>query len=79
MLDVCAAGKTTPAVARRGGIELRNGIYSLSEAAIRCYAESGSERLTENGWRVWKTASGATLNDLHVSIGGSESPAGLDE
>lgn len=47
------------------GITLNDGkTYSPSEAAIRCYARVGSQRLTENGWRVWKNRNGATLNEL---------------
>lgn len=54
------------------GIKLQDGTFSPSEAAIRCYARTGSSRPTENGWRVWKTNKGATLNELLVSIGDTE-------
>ena len=62
-------GKTFSGQATRSGIKLEEGLFSPSEAAIRCYARAGSARPTENGWRVWKTASGSTLNDLLISIG----------
>jgi hypothetical protein len=58
------------ATARRAGIELREGVFSPSDAAIRCYAEMGSSRPTENGWRVWRTTSGASLNDLFETVNG---------
>ena len=62
-------GKMFLGEATRSGIKLEEGIFSPSEAAIRCYARTGSARPSENGWRVWKTAKGLTLNDLLVSIG----------
>jgi hypothetical protein len=55
--------------ARRNGIELADGaIYAPSAAAIRCYASIGSERPTENGWRVWKTTEGRSLNELFEEL-----------
>jgi hypothetical protein len=39
-------------------------VYSPTEAALRCYAQAGSQRPTENGWRVWKNREGQTLNAL---------------
>lgn len=72
-LSLAYKGRSVTAIARAAGVELADGIYAPSEAAVRCYAELGSARPTENGWRVWKTAAGATLNDLYVSIGGTDS------
>lgn len=55
--------------AHREGIELTDGtVYAPSSAAIRCYEIAGSPRPTENGWRVWKTAEGRTLNDLYEQL-----------
>jgi uncharacterized protein with ParB-like and HNH nuclease domain len=65
-------GRTFSALATKAGIKLDDGIFSPSEAAIRCYARTGSSRPTENGWRVWKTNNGITLNDLLISIGDSD-------
>jgi hypothetical protein len=58
-------GKTFTGQARPEGIALNDGnVYSPSEAAIRCYAQAGSQRPTENGWRVWKNKNDLTLNEL---------------
>jgi hypothetical protein len=47
------------------GITLGDGrTYSPSIAAVRCYAQIGSTRPTENGWRVWKNKDRLTLNSL---------------
>jgi hypothetical protein len=55
--------------ARRDGIELTDGVtYAPSAAAIRCYANTGSPRPTENGWLVWRTAEGKTLNQLFEEL-----------
>jgi hypothetical protein len=55
--------------ARREGIELADGgTYSPSAAAIRCYADSGSPRTSENGWAVWKSQEGKSLNDLFEQL-----------
>jgi hypothetical protein len=55
--------------ARRNGIELADGnVYAPSAAAILCYESAGSQRPTENGWRVWKTAQGKTLNELQLQL-----------
>jgi hypothetical protein len=52
-------------VARPDGIELTDGVvYSPSAAALRCYAELGAARPTENGWVVWRNTEGRSLNDL---------------
>jgi hypothetical protein len=56
----------------KSGIKVEEGVFSPSEAAIQCYARTGSSRPTENGWRVWKTNKGITLNDLLLSIGDTE-------
>ncbi len=47
------------------GITLGAGrTYSPSIAAVRCYAQIGSTRPTENGRRVWKNKDRLTLNSL---------------
>lgn len=61
-------GRNFTGQAVRGGIKLDEGIFAPSEAAVRCYARAGSERPTENGWRVWKTSKGSTLNDLLATL-----------
>ncbi|WP_290985863.1 DUF1524 domain-containing protein [Hyphomicrobium sp.] len=53
------------------GIKVRDGVYAPSEAAKQCYASTGSTRASENGWMVWKTATGQSLRDLLYSIGES--------
>jgi hypothetical protein len=63
-LHLSYRGRNFTGQAVRGGIKLEEGIFSPSEAAVRCYARAGSRRPTENGWRVWKTKQGSTLNDL---------------
>jgi hypothetical protein len=46
-------------------------MFSPSDAAVRCYAVIGSDRPTENGWRVWRTESGVTLNKLFEDMTGT--------
>ena len=57
---------------RRTGIELPDGsISSPSAAAIRCYGEAGASRPSENGWQVWKSEDGRSLNALFAEAVGS--------
>jgi len=58
------AGQVTPS-----GIRLADGVYSPSDAAVRCYASVGHKRKSENGWRVWRTKRGASLKDLLMELG----------
>jgi len=76
LLTLMYRGQKFTGTARCAGIELPNGVFSPSEAAIQCYAKIGSSRPTENGWRVWRTASGSSLNDLFEAVSG---PAGVQE
>lgn len=71
LLTLIYKGHKFTGTARRSGIELPEGMFSPSDAAIRCYAQTGSSRPTENGWKVWKTVSGATLNDLFEAVSGT--------
>ncbi|MET4715944.1 hypothetical protein ABIF63_000047 [Bradyrhizobium japonicum] len=58
-------GQTFIGKARRAGIELADGfIAAPSAAAVRCYEQAGTVRPSENGWQVWKSADGRTLNAL---------------
>jgi hypothetical protein len=51
-----------------GGSMSDGNVYAPSAAAIRCYESAGSNRPTENGWRMWKTAEGRTLNELYKQL-----------
>jgi hypothetical protein len=58
-------GQTFTGKARRAGIQLPDGfIAAPSAAAVRCYEQAGTVRPSENGWQVWKSADGRTLNAL---------------
>ena len=58
-------GKHFTGEANPQGIKLADGkVYSPSRAAVRCYAQAGSTRPTENGWRAWKNKSQISLNHL---------------
>ncbi|MDX1922424.1 MAG: DUF262 domain-containing protein [Alphaproteobacteria bacterium] len=50
------------------GIKIADGIFSPSDAAVRCYASVGQIRKSENGWRVWK-ADGVSLKELLARLG----------
>jgi hypothetical protein len=70
-LSLTYKGRNFIGIARLAGIELSEGTFSPSDAAVRCYALVGSDRPTENGWRVWRTDSGATLNKLFEDMTGT--------
>jgi hypothetical protein len=70
-LSLTYKGQKFTGTARLAGIELPEGMFSPSDAAVRCYAHVGSERPTENGWRVWRTDGGATLNKLFEDMTGT--------
>jgi hypothetical protein len=70
-LSLTYKGQKFTGMARLAGIELPDGTFSPSDAALRCYALAGSARPTENGWRVWRTESGASLNDLFEDMTGT--------
>jgi len=70
-LTLIYKGRTFTGAARHAGIELPEGVFSPSDAATRCYAQTGSTRPTENGWKVWKTTSGSSLNDLFQAMNGT--------
>ena len=58
-------GQTFIGKAKRAGIELPDGITATpSAAAVRCYEQAGTARPTENGWQVWKSDDGRTLNAI---------------
>lgn len=61
-------GRQFSGTARRDGIEVNGASHSPSEAAILCYTQAGSSRVTENGWRVWKNRAGQTLNELFDKV-----------
>jgi hypothetical protein len=65
-------GREFTGKARRTGVELPDGsISSPSAAAVRCYEEAGTSRPSENGWQVWKSADGRSLNALFGEAVGS--------
>ena len=70
-LSLTYKGQKFTGIARLAGIELPEGMFSPSDAAVRCYAHVGSDRPTENGRRVWRTESGATLNKLFEDMTGT--------
>ena len=58
-------GQTFTGKARRTGIELPDGFVATpSAAAVRCYEQAGTARPSENGWQVWKSEDGRTLNAI---------------
>lgn len=58
-------GKNFTGRASPQGVTLEDGkTYSPSIAAVKCYAQVGSTRPTENGWRVWRNKDRLTLNEL---------------
>jgi len=71
-LKLVYKGREFKGYATMDGIRLDDGVFAPSEAAIRCYAKTGSERPTENGWRVWKTVAGVPLNDLLAKVGDTD-------
>lgn len=71
-LNLIYKGREFTGKARRNGIELSDGsISSPSAAAIRCYSEAGASRPSENGWQVWKSEDGRSLNALFAEAVGS--------
>jgi Protein of unknown function DUF262/Restriction Enzyme Adenine Methylase Associated/Protein of unknown function (DUF1524) len=65
-------GRKFTGKARREGIELPDGFVATpSAAAIRCYEQAGAVRPSENGWQVWKSDDGRTLNALFAEAIGS--------
>jgi Restriction Enzyme Adenine Methylase Associated len=64
-------GREFTGKARPNGIELADGsIHSPSAAAVRCYEQTGTTRPSENGWQVWKSADGRSLNNLFADCVG---------
>jgi len=61
-------GKSFDGILTRAGIKIEEGTFSPSIAATRCYARAGNDRQTENGWRAWRSDTGATLKELLASI-----------
>ncbi|WP_024338926.1 GmrSD restriction endonuclease domain-containing protein [Bradyrhizobium japonicum] len=74
-------GKTFTGKAKRSGIELPDGFVAApSAAAVRCYEQAGTVRPSENGWQVWKSADGRTLNALFADAADTveDVPSGQD-
>lgn len=65
-------GQTFTGKARRAGIELPDGFNATPiAAAVRCYEQAGTVRPSENGWQVWKSADGRTLNTIFADAADS--------
>jgi hypothetical protein len=52
-------------IVRADGVEVNGKVHSPSYAAVACMKEAGSTRHTANGWVMWRTAEGETLNELY--------------
>ena len=56
-----------------GSLELLNQKFSSpSSAAVAAIQDAGSNRDTENGWRVWKTEDGKSIDKLRVEYAKSQ-------
>lgn len=65
-------------VLRQDGVELDGEIYSLSYGALRCMQQTGSSRRTANGWTMWKTPGGETLDSLYGAMRASQPESASD-
>ena len=60
--------QTFAGVLRRDGVEVDGKMYSLSYGAVECMRKAGSSRKTANGWTMWKSLSGETLDLLYSRL-----------
>lgn len=52
-------------ILRESGIEIEGIVRAPSTAAVYCIQKAGSPRRTANGWTMWKTEEGLTLDEVY--------------